>query len=96
MARRDEIRKRLDQLVEGFDFYLRAFDELQPFGGPDAHVAPLQRLAKLGSPSQAVQDPDFQRTLWKTLHRFGLNARGSELAADIRSRMQLAISLGPP
>ena len=68
---------RIKELCDNFEFYLRRFDELNPFTGPSVyfHLKTLGRLNSLGL-SKALEDRLFFEYLYATLASWGMHRMG--------------------
>ena len=83
MANRAEIRtKRVNELIEGFEDYLHAFERSVPFtraGQWERHADTIQLRRSLGSVVAALSGDRFVESLWNTLLAWGIGVRGSRL-----------------
>ena len=72
-----EVEHRIKELCNNFEFYLRRFDELNPFTGPSVyfHLKTLGRLNSLGL-SKALEDRLFFEYLYATLASWGMHRMG--------------------
>lgn len=65
-----------------FDQCIKAFQEAPPFnryGQFEFHQRTIKRRRKLGSATAAVNDPEFQESLYETLKAWDIGKRGSKL-----------------
>ena len=71
------VEHRIKELCDNFEFYLRRFDELNPFTGPSVyfHLKTLGRLNSLGL-SKALEDRLFFEYLYATLASWGMHRMG--------------------
>lgn len=69
-------------LVGSFRTFLDAYDEDCPFtrhGQLQYHVDTIRLRRRLGSAKAALNDPAFQRSLYRTLEAWGIGSRASHL-----------------
>lgn len=71
-----------DLIIARFKTFLEAYDRYCPFtryGQLEFHRETIQRLRHLGSAEAALDDPSFQKSLYRTIQAWGIGSRASVL-----------------
>lgn len=99
-----EVERRLDGLAGDFARYVAVYDTQVPFTAADqydSHRVTIDRRRALGGIAAALDDDDFITKLYRTLGRWGIGVRGSnlvsrdEFAAVLRARRGQLEALDP-
>ncbi len=74
----DRMQDRVDDLIAGFDRYVKAFDSANPFTGPSLyfHLKTLAVSRRLSAPSEALYCDEFFDYLYATLTAWGMHRMG--------------------
>jgi len=81
-SRAKRTRERVIWLIENFTLCLSAFDEDTPFAGSKKiryHQATIARRRQFDSATEALDDEQFNKSLYNTLKAWGIGSRGSRL-----------------
>jgi hypothetical protein len=72
------MQQRVDELIAGFDQYVRAFNNANPFTGPSLyfHLKTVAVLRRLSAPSEALHCDEFFDYLYATLTAWGMHRMG--------------------
>jgi hypothetical protein len=92
--RHQKVKRRIEELIAGFQHYLHIFETRNPFnqyGQMELHVKTIGLLKQLGGSANALRSLEYTDALYRTLEAWGMNSRRAKLKPLPEFRAILAI-----
>jgi hypothetical protein len=95
VARQDEVKARVAQLIAGFEEYVQAYDDNPPFSSEQlrVHRGTVALRQQVGSVRSAVESATFTESLYLTLRKWRIGQRQSKLVPldDFRAALRAGL-----